>query len=242
MFLQTPTLPLGIYTLKLTISQSGNYPSITPTMFIVQNKTQDRNLDVVPSISRILTLELSAHTTFPQQTQTIISRPDPSSGFRGRYVAAICVGVFVFAVIMILVGCHVFQHGLRRKNSVAKDQNGDEAIPFPNAQSGEPARLRIAQYETREKTNKYRLMLGIAVSGPANQIEDTERSDGSHVEENHGQHYEIQSLSVRYQVHDDGGQVIARHEEEQVVELPPVYTTVITQSLIISLSHSPSYA
>ena len=225
LFIQTPSLPLGIHTLKLTISHP-NDSWIEPTMFIVQNKTQDRNLDPIPQIS----------TSAALGTSTISAKGSPTSIHRtnhrisGGSVAAITVGIVVGITIASMFAIWIGRRHLRKKSSQTMIP-GSNVIPFDNTQSTEPRRFRIAEHETREKTNKYRDALGISSLGAPNQP-DMEVTGSSSVDT--GEQVR-RSGRVRYRIHEDGGELVAEaDEEEQIVDLPPVYSTVRTAVLSAS--------
>ena len=201
LIIQTPILAQGLHSLRMTIvgpnaGADGN--SFSPRMIIAQNTTRSSNLDPVPSLTSTGAL--------------IISQESRSS----RHISQGALVAMVLSVgLVLLIGTFTlrFTQARRKRQKIADNSTiVQESFSLPDPD--QRGRFYVAQYMTREKTEKYREALGnLTESQPVQDIEGGPTSVDS----------QATAARVRYRIHEDGGEV---GEVEQVIDLPPIYSTL----------------
>jgi len=228
LILQTPPLVRKLHMLNLTCLESGNRSSAPFFTGVVQNTTRFIDLTPVPNITRsaVTAPQLTYIASVPSLTPTTSDTPisvthGPSQHINRGIIVAIAISTS--AILLIVVW--FWRRLVVQRRALAASDGESMVEPFiaPVSQ-GQAGRFRLAQYTTREKTNKYRQAFGIPVpdrgtlaQGPEDATASVERY--GHVD---------QSRRVRYRVHEDGGHIVVNDDvdDEDIISLPPIYDTV----------------
>jgi len=195
----------------------------------VQNRTHGTTLEAVPSIltaSGTFSAVISATSTASSiQIPSLQSFPITNARHLSRGGIG---GIAVGALVALLIGVGICIWTLRKSRSLLSTCT-TIASPFsaPESHRAETRRFKLAQYTTREKTDKYREAFGIRTPAiePSAQLQ----------EENFVGNGEIRRPDrvrrTRYRYHEDGGRIpdVGRREgsdDEDVISLPPNYSTL----------------
>jgi len=118
-----------------------------------------------------------------------------------------------------------------RRRSIAR-HNDLVPLPFTRPDQDPIPKFRLPQYITREKTSKYRQALGISTQ-TRDILEDSDHIQPEVPTNTLGTGRSLMPARIRYVVHEDGGEVIEEEDssqhgevEEQVINLPPVYSSL----------------
>jgi len=227
LILQTPTLSPGPHSFQMTfIGPTEHGTKITPDRIITQSV--NRNLTIVPDI----TMGLNQQTTEPRGGNQRISRST---------VIAISVSLSAAALLILTCGLWFWYRSTQKrklKGSIPSPNPTENpvVVPFhaPNVDHNEG--FRIAEYTTREKTNKYRNVYGVPEQSPPTLVTGQDPTNAPfsdspdtvsvlQVVERHDQ-----PRRLRYLVHNDAGNAAIPEsfleDGDEVVSLPPRYNTV----------------
>ena len=233
LLIQTPPLTPGTHMLTLTLVKpppgGSNSNMIQGISLMVQNRTRSRTLQAVPPIPSSITT--SSSEISPSISSDTHSSPSTTSkGIQNdnNLRPAVIAGITVGLLVTLLVGLWLWRRIVRKRQTHNEDHTS-VAKPFSGPELQQVRRFRLAQYTTREKTNKYREALGVLAPGLPRSTEMDEAED--------------QPRRIRYRLHEDGGEVTDLehgnvNDDDDVISLPPIYATLRRSLSELHTSHS----